>query len=1170
MLDGTDAQARTQIGTPYYLSPEICESKPYGRSSDMWSLGVVLFELMALELPFTAQSLPALVIKICTADPKWEKVEDTYSTANIELCQALLLKDCAARPTVRELLKSDYLMVHISKLLSHTIKMGKGGAEGAVLGGTNVDEVDRNIERERTRQKANEKLDKENEKLALRHAQHEEDREKLRKFKQNQARQKKRLEKEEMAAGGDTVVHVPVEKAGVMEKGNVERSQSDVEEALAQAARREELRLKEQQEQYERKLQEQQQKHQEELRRNQLSQQRDDRDRDREAPSRSRPSSGESSSRRRELHDQYDRDRDREMDRDRDRDRGGYRDGHRDNRGHYQQQSHHIQQQRSHQSHIDQHDGYMVAAKPKPLASGAGEGGEEMSAARREFFANRAAAQQIKAKVEAYERGGSKRGASRNVSSGMELALGGGGQYQQQSSHPTGEYRHQQPRRQHGHSHHEGDPGYHEDRALSGEERIAQVKAQRRREQDLEAAEKERQLRQAYEETHRERMRIEALRKSNADGSPSRNITGGRDGRYDDDRDRGRRQEQEQEQEVSHYDRQRKRELQKLEANRKHEQLLQDARAHNRRKSNEGAVAFSIDFNDNANDTSDSAAETLDGGSPRREKGGSNRRKPQEDNRNGPSEQFRSRSNSEVSESESSVNTTSSTKTSSRQRKGWGAPIAPPRAKMGLSDTDSEANEVPDGTAVRQLYGTSLAQEVEDDEEAVLKCLEARNGREEAARGHAKEVFRKLREKQRREAKLSQAKSKAKGSNGSGSSSSAGSERRRSDPRPPTRPPPNKIASDNTPPRSIPRKKSNTRINEKPVNSDIEALSEERDLVMKKSPARPKSGDKRIEEGGGFGNEDNGVIVVNNRHASPSSNLARLNDVMGQVAKAQEEVSKVIADARDSNSNNRGGGRISRGSRSSLEKDVVSSTTAPSTHPRDSDIGGEEESGLGDEGESDYPTGKSTSSTQKTTVRNSYGRTGQRLSLGDDEIFAYSSGDDSDEGNHPDNHERELEKTLDSWLSKDTMKSKKSEMNLLKSMKKGNSMKSLKNGGASMKELALCESSSSKEVLSEANSAAGKDGGEAKATAEAKVSPRLTEDMKGGVGGASMKSVAHVDERFDGIESSEEDNEDEDEEQEDGAVVGLQLLLAKALLSEDSNVKLNGNGEAEDRDDISL
>jgi NIMA (never in mitosis gene a)-related kinase len=43
------------IGTPYYLSPEICEDRPYNRKSDIWSLGCLLYELCTLKHAFTGQ-----------------------------------------------------------------------------------------------------------------------------------------------------------------------------------------------------------------------------------------------------------------------------------------------------------------------------------------------------------------------------------------------------------------------------------------------------------------------------------------------------------------------------------------------------------------------------------------------------------------------------------------------------------------------------------------------------------------------------------------------------------------------------------------------------------------------------------------------------------------------------------------------------------------------------------------------------------------------------------------------------------------------------------------------------------------------------------------------------------------------------------------------------------
>lgn len=56
MLDASDQFVTSKVGTPYYLSPEVCEEKPYNRKSDIWSLGCILYELCALKHPFEAKN----------------------------------------------------------------------------------------------------------------------------------------------------------------------------------------------------------------------------------------------------------------------------------------------------------------------------------------------------------------------------------------------------------------------------------------------------------------------------------------------------------------------------------------------------------------------------------------------------------------------------------------------------------------------------------------------------------------------------------------------------------------------------------------------------------------------------------------------------------------------------------------------------------------------------------------------------------------------------------------------------------------------------------------------------------------------------------------------------------------------------------------------------------
>jgi NIMA (never in mitosis gene a)-related kinase 1/4/5 len=52
------------VGTPLYLSPEIIKKQQYDHRTDIFSLGVVMYHMAALEVPYNDKSLEGLMNKI--------------------------------------------------------------------------------------------------------------------------------------------------------------------------------------------------------------------------------------------------------------------------------------------------------------------------------------------------------------------------------------------------------------------------------------------------------------------------------------------------------------------------------------------------------------------------------------------------------------------------------------------------------------------------------------------------------------------------------------------------------------------------------------------------------------------------------------------------------------------------------------------------------------------------------------------------------------------------------------------------------------------------------------------------------------------------------------------------------------------------------------------------
>lgn len=98
---------RSLVGTPYWLSPEIITRQPYGLETDIWSLGIMVIEMVDSEPPFYNEQPMIAMKKIRDMPPPM--FQNRRSAQLEDFVARMLVKEPSQRATARELLQHPFL-----------------------------------------------------------------------------------------------------------------------------------------------------------------------------------------------------------------------------------------------------------------------------------------------------------------------------------------------------------------------------------------------------------------------------------------------------------------------------------------------------------------------------------------------------------------------------------------------------------------------------------------------------------------------------------------------------------------------------------------------------------------------------------------------------------------------------------------------------------------------------------------------------------------------------------------------------------------------------------------------------------------------------------------------------------------------------------------------------
>ena len=114
---------QTQTGTPYYAAPEVWNEKPYDFKSDVWSFGVVIYEMCALVPPFRADDMAGLFKKVLRGH--YAAIPTHFSMDMRQLIKEILKTDPRERPLAEDVWNLPIVQKRIRKYFGNGKEGGK-------------------------------------------------------------------------------------------------------------------------------------------------------------------------------------------------------------------------------------------------------------------------------------------------------------------------------------------------------------------------------------------------------------------------------------------------------------------------------------------------------------------------------------------------------------------------------------------------------------------------------------------------------------------------------------------------------------------------------------------------------------------------------------------------------------------------------------------------------------------------------------------------------------------------------------------------------------------------------------------------------------------------------------------------------------------------------------